>query len=144
MGARALLRLRRDLEDGFLRRLRAGAPGGDDVGTALGELLVEDLDAPGVSHHLKDDGERWQLREYLVHRSLYHLKEADPHAWVIPRLHGPGQGVVVAVEFDEFGGGHADRMHSRLFADLMAEAGLDAGYRYYLEVARPSRSRPST
>ncbi|GAA2724576.1 iron-containing redox enzyme family protein [Actinocorallia aurantiaca] len=130
-----LLRLRRDLEEAFLRALKAGVPGGDDVGTALGELLVEDLDAPGVSHHLKDDGEWWQLREYLVHRSIYHLKEADPHAWVIPRLQGQAKASLVAVEFDEFGGGHADRMHSRLFADLMGEAGLETGYLYYLEIA---------
>ncbi|MEO3787677.1 iron-containing redox enzyme family protein [Actinocorallia sp. B10E7] len=130
-----LLKLRRDLEDVFLRGLRAEVAGGDDVGAALGELLVEDLDVPGVSHHLKDRGEWWQLREYLVHRSIYHLKEADPQAWVIPRLQGQAKASLVAVEFDEYGGGRADRMHSRLFAELMEEAGLDSGYLYYLEIA---------
>ncbi|WP_106400294.1 iron-containing redox enzyme family protein [Actinocorallia populi] len=130
-----LLRLRRDMEEVFLAALRAGVPGGDDVHAALEGLLVEDLDAPGVSHHLKDRGEWWQLREYLVHRSIYHLKEADPHAWVIPRLQGQAKASLVAVEFDEFGGGRADRMHSRLFAGLMEEAGLDPSYLYYLEIA---------
>ena len=52
-----------------------------------------------------DEGELWQLREYVAHRSLYHLKEADPHAWVIPRLHGRAKAAMVAVEFDEFGAG---------------------------------------
>jgi hypothetical protein len=130
-----LLRLRRELEEVFLAGLRANVPGGDDVHAVLDGLLVENLDAPGVSHHLKDRGEWWQLREYLVHRSIYHLKEADPHAWVIPRLQGQAKASLVAVEFDEFGGGRADRMHSRLFAELMREAGLDPGYLYYLEIA---------
>jgi hypothetical protein len=40
----------------------------------------------------------------------------------------------VAVEFDEFGGGRPERMHARLFADLMAGLGLDASYGRYLDV----------
>jgi hypothetical protein len=39
----------------------------------------------------------------------------------------------VAVEFDEFGGGRAERMHARLFAELMEGAGLDPSYGRYLE-----------
>lgn len=130
-----LLELRRTMEDAFLAALRGAVPGGGDVAAVLDSLLVEDLDAPGVSHYLKDEGEWWQLREYLAHRSIYHLKEADPHAWVIPRLQGQAKASLVAVEFDEFGGGRAERMHSRLFADLMLEAGLDPSYLYYLEIA---------
>jgi hypothetical protein len=38
------------------------------------------------------------------------------------------------VEFDEFGGGRGDRMHSRLFADLMDGAGLDSRYGRYLDL----------
>ena len=43
------------------------------------------------------------MREYFVHRSLYHLKEGDPHAWAIPRLTGQAKASFVAVEFDEYG-----------------------------------------
>jgi hypothetical protein len=68
-----------------------------------------------------------------VHRSIYHLKEADPHAGAIPRLAGQAKASLVAVEFDEFGGGHADRMHAQLFADLMDAAGLHPGYLHYLD-----------
>ncbi|WP_286158606.1 hypothetical protein [Streptomyces sp. TLI_053] len=32
----------------------------------------------GPSVYLLTEGERRQAREYLVHRSLYHLEEADP------------------------------------------------------------------
>ncbi|MGK5556612.1 iron-containing redox enzyme family protein [Actinomadura kijaniata] len=128
-----LLRLRGAMERHFLQALRAGVPGGDDVDAALAELLVEPVDGQGVSHHLRDRGEAWQMREYVAHRSIYHLKEADPHAWLIPRLRGRAKAALVAVEFDEYGGGRAEAMHSRLFADLMEELGLDPRYGHYLD-----------
>jgi hypothetical protein len=72
------------------------------------------------------------MREYFVHRSIYHLKEGDPHAWAIPRLSGAAKAAFVAVEFDEFGGGRADHAHQQLFGDLMSAAGLDSSYLGYL------------
>jgi hypothetical protein len=130
-----LLGFRAVLEQVFLDALRADVPGGADIDGVLDDLLVEPVDGVGVSHFLKDEGEWWHMREYLALRSIYHLKEADPHAWVIPRLRGAAKAALVAVEFDEFGGGRGDRMHSRLFADLLAGAGLDNGYLRYLEHA---------
>ncbi|UJA11994.1 iron-containing redox enzyme family protein [Streptomyces collinus] len=128
-----LLRLRGALEDRFLTALRADTPGHDSLDDALGALLVEPAEGTGVSHFLCDEGELWHLREYAAQRSLYHLKEADPHAWVLPRLWGRAKAAMAAVEFDEFGGGRADRVHARLFADLMADLGLDTGYGHYLD-----------
>lgn len=128
-----LLRLRARIEDVFLTRLRSDVDGGDDLDTALGDLLVEHVPGSGVSHHLRDNGTWDQMCEYFAHRSVYHHKEADPHAWVIPRLRGRAKAALVAVEFDEFGGGRADRMHSRLYADLLDGAGMSAGYLHYLD-----------
>ncbi|MEV0588618.1 iron-containing redox enzyme family protein [Nonomuraea sp. NPDC050310] len=133
-----LLSVRGELERVFLTALRANVAGGDDVTGVLDELLVEPIDGDGISYHLRDQGERWQFREYVAHRSIYHLKEADPHAWVIPRLTGKAKAALVAVEFDEFGGGRAEMMHSKLFADLMEELDLDPAYGAYLDVA-PAR-----
>jgi hypothetical protein len=128
-----LLRLRSVLERGFEQELRSGVEGGDDLAGVLDGLLVEPVDASGVSHFLRDRGEWWQMREYLVHRSIYHLKEADPHAWVIPRLRGTAKAALVAVEYDEFGGGRGEDMHSQLFADLLEAADLSPGYLRYLD-----------
>lgn len=132
-----LLRLRRSLEDRFSHALRtdtAGSP--DTVAKAFAPLLVEPVDLSGsLSHHLETEGELWQLREYAALRSLYHLKEADPHAWVIPRLSGRAKAAMVAIEYDEFGAGHAERIHARLFADLMRDLGLDTAYGRYLDHA---------
>jgi Iron-containing redox enzyme len=126
-----LLRLRASMERSFLDALRSNVDGGDDVPAALEGLLVEPVHGTGVSHYLRDGGSWSQLREFFVHRSIYHLKEADPHAWVIPRLRGQAKASVVAVEFDEYGGGRADNAHAHLFANLMVGAGLDPHYLHY-------------
>ena len=133
-----LLGLRSALEDCFLAALRADVPVAS-AGTAeraLEELQLEPAgDDGGLSHHLRRAGTLRELREYAAVRSLYHLKEADPHAWVIPRLRGRAKAAMVAVEFDEFGAGRADEIHAQLFADLMTDLGLDAAYGHYLDAA---------
>lgn len=132
-----LLVLRRSLEEPFLAALRAGAGTHEDVESALSGLLVEPIgdDGHSVSHFLQDHGELWQLREYAALRSLYHLKEADPHAWVIPRLYGRAKAAMVAVEFDEFGAGREEDIHARLYADLMTDLSLETAYGHYLDAA---------
>ncbi|MFD3546326.1 iron-containing redox enzyme family protein [Streptomyces sp. NPDC058655] len=132
-----LLRLRQALEARFLHALRtdlADAP--RSVEEAFAPLLVEPVDLGGsLSHRLEKEGELWHLREYAALRSLYHLKEADPHIWVVPRLTGRAKAAMVAIEYDEFGAGHPERIHARLFADLMADLGLDTAYGCYLDQA---------
>ncbi len=128
-----LIGFRQRLERSFLAAVRADVHRHDDVAAALAGLLVEPVDGTGISHHLRDSGSWAQVRENTALRSAYHLKEADPHAFVIPRLDGAAKAALVAVEFDEFGGGHADRMHARLFADLMAGLGLSTRYGAYLD-----------
>ncbi|MFF2364663.1 iron-containing redox enzyme family protein [Streptomyces sp. NPDC058122] len=134
-----LLTLRAALEDHFLRALRADAPvdASDTAEAALDELQLEPVgEADGsLSHFLRDHGTLEHVRQYAALRSLYHLKEADPHAWVIPRLRGRAKAAMVAVEFDEFGAGRADEIHARLFADLMTDLSLDTSYGHYLDAA---------
>ena len=131
----ALLTLRAGLERRFLGALRADLPGDADLDTTVAGLLVEPVDAHGVSHHLHRDGTPAQVREYVRLRSLYHLKEGDPQAWVIARLDGPAKAALVTVEHDEYGGGDPSRMHSHLFAEMMRALGLDPHYGAYLDTA---------
>lgn len=133
-----LLARRGAIEDRFLGALRKDVPidGTDTARQVLDELQVEPVDGSGsVSHFLRDQGNLDHLREYAALRSLYHLKEADPHAWVLPRLHGRAKAAMVAVEFDEFGAGRPDEIHAQLFADLMADLGLDTAYGHYVDAA---------
>lgn len=133
----SLLHLRGRLESLFLDEVRraVGPIGVDETATAeMDRLAIEPVDGDGLSYFLRDKGSWEQMREYFVHRSLYHLKEGDPHAWAIPRLIGQAKAAFVAVEYDEFGAGSGSRLHQRLFADLMDAADLNSSYLAYIDV----------
>jgi hypothetical protein len=74
-----------------------------------------------------------QAREFLVHRSAYQLKEADPHSWVIPRLEGAAKTTVMEIQYDEYGSGDPSWMHAELFRTTMIAAGLDGSYGAYID-----------
>jgi hypothetical protein len=124
-----LLQLREMLERAFLDAVAnaLGDPGGidpDRIGERLFELERED-GGPELSRYLETQATLEQFREFVIHRSAYQLKEADPHSLVIPRLDGPPKAALLEVQFDEYGGGRGERMHSHLFAKSMSGLGLD-------------------
>ncbi len=133
-----LLRERRRFERAFEAELftAIGAPGDtaapEEMDLALRAILEAD-DAPSVSRFVRTQATLDQVRELLVHRSAYQLKEADPHSFAVPRLHGPPKAAFVEIQSDEYGGGRADRIHSELFAKAMRALGLDATYGAYLD-----------
>ena len=132
----ALLSLRGELERAFLAGVHRDVGPIEPNATAAAEmdaLSIEPVEGTGPSYYLRDTGSWQQMREYFVHRSLYHLKEGDPHAWVIPRLTGGAKAAFVAIEFDEFGAGQGTRLHQQLFADLLAAADLNPNYLGYLD-----------
>ena len=56
------------------------------------------------------------MLELLRQRSVYHLKESDPSAFVVPRLPVRAKAALMALQFDEYGDGDPNRLHSHLFA----------------------------
>src|SRR5206468_3374036 len=90
------------------------APAPNSIGEELQRLVSEDA-GPPLSRYVETQATMAQLLEHVVHRSAYQLKEADPHAWAIPRLTGAPKAALIEIEFDEYGGGRAERMHSVLF-----------------------------
>ncbi|HEX2895097.1 MAG TPA: iron-containing redox enzyme family protein [Marmoricola sp.] len=108
----------------------------DDARAVPAQLaaVIEDSDDPGLAGFLQRQATDEQYREFLVHRSVYHLKESDPHAFAIPRLHGAPKVALAELQYDEFGGGRADRLHSTLFARALEGAGLDPAYGAYVDV----------
>ncbi|BBY86267.1 Uncharacterised protein [Mycolicibacterium tokaiense] len=130
-----LLHLRSQLEIAFMDAVTDAVGSVDDASVieAMDEISVEHAGGTGPSFHIRDTATWEQMQEYFVHRSLYHLKEADPHAFAIPRLSGQAKASFVAVEFDEYGGGRGENLHQQLFADLMAAAGLDSSYLGYID-----------
>jgi hypothetical protein len=104
----------------------------ESVGAALQEIVADDP-GPPLSRYMETQGTSEQMLEHVVHRSAYQLKEADPHSWAIPRLSPRPKAALLEVQFDEYGGGNAERMHSALFAKTMAGLGLDPTYGRYLD-----------
>jgi hypothetical protein len=127
---------RRDAEASFEASLRASAASGTNIEPSSVPEVLRDLSSGALSplaEYLARDASLEQFREFVIHRSAYHLKEADPHTWVIPRLSGTAKAALVEIQSDEYGGGIASRMHAALFADTMVALGLDATYGHYLE-----------
>ena len=135
-GHPSLAGARRTLEDFFEAGLRDRVlvvDAGGDVTDKLRAVAALDL-GPSLSDFMQTSATRDQFLEFMIHRSAYQLKEADPHSWVLPRLSGRAKAALVEVQFDEYGGGRPERIHAQLFADAMAAAGLDATYGAYLDV----------
>lgn len=134
----AQIALRRLLEAQLLTTLRAAVPVPDlrPVPEALWKLADSDT-GPSLSTYLQRRATSEQFAEYVQQRSVYQLKEADPHTWAIPRLSGRAKSALVEIQADEYGSGSPDRMHSALFARTMHALGLDHEYGAYLDVASP-------
>lgn len=135
----ALLAVRRTVEVPFEAavRERAGAPDGTETDAAgvarrLFDLAAAD-DGPSLSRYVAKRADAEQVRELLVLKSLYQLKEADPHTWAVPRLAGAPKAALVEIQADEYGGGQPGRMHAELFARTMRGAGLDDTYGRYVD-----------
>lgn len=90
-------------------------------------------EGPSLSRYLEHEATLDQFREFVIHRSIYHLREADPHTWMIPRLYGKPKAALIEIQADEYGGGDETRMHSSLFARLMGSLDLDDSYGAYLD-----------
>jgi len=90
---------------------------------------------PSLSKYLRGRATRAQFREFAAHRSVYHLREADPHTFAIPRLGGAAKAALIEIQIDEYGGGRVNRMHQEMFKATMTALGLDTTYGAYVDVA---------
>src|SRR4051794_35090219 len=129
----ALLAFRARLEQRLAADVRelAGEPGEppdpDLVDVALRELMHGD-EAPSVSTYIEREATTEQALEFLIHRSAYQLKEADPHSWAIPRLHGAPKAALVEIQADEYGGGGPRLIPPPPFARAVEGGGLDPAH----------------
>jgi heme oxygenase-like protein len=135
----SLLAVRRELESAFEDELRSHLGGatlnGQDparIDEALREIADTDV-GPSLSRHVEREADTEQVLEFMIHRSAYQLKEADPHTWAVPRMFGAPKGAIVEVQADEYGGGRPERIHASMFAESMSAAGLDSEYGAYLD-----------
>jgi hypothetical protein len=134
-----VLAFRAGLERRWLAGLRelagtVAVPPPDQVPQAL-RALVDGWAGPDLSGFLLRSADRAQFAEFVTHRSVYQLKEADPHSFGIPRLDGPTKAALVEIQADEYGGGRPERMHAELFRATMRGLELDDAYGRYVPEA---------
>jgi len=135
-----LVETRGILEKAFESRLRElvvtpplPEPTQDAVARTLFALTAP-TPGPSLSRYVAKSATLEQLREFLILRSIYTLREADPHSWAIPRLTGRAKTALVEIQFDEYGSGVPERMHAGIFAKTMRGLGLDDTYGAYVDV----------
>jgi hypothetical protein len=108
------------------------SPTGEPVAVQL-RSLIDSADGPRFAPYLRRHATKEQFREFVLNRSIYQLKEADPHSFGIARLDGAAKAALVEIEADEYGGGRPERMHSELFRTTMRWLGLDDSYGAYVD-----------
>jgi hypothetical protein len=126
--------LERPFEEALLDRLgppREEAPP-EEMDLALRAIADAD-DGPSLSTYVERHADLAQVTEFVIHRSAYQLKEADPHSWALPRLSGPPKAALVEIQADEYGGGRPERIHATMFARAMEALGLDSTPNAYLD-----------
>lgn len=130
-----LLRLRTLLERDLESRLRERfSP--PDVAFVDGFFdWVAAQDGASVAGHVQRGADREQVLDLLRARSIYHLKESDPTAWVVPRLGVRAKAALVELQYDEYGAGDPNRLHHHLFARGLEASGLDPAYGTYVDEA---------
>ncbi len=133
-----LLEVRVGLETELEERLRARFPGVPEDSADLATTIfgaIEKFEGASLSAFVHRQATTEQVLHLMRVRSIYHLKEADPSAFVLPRLSGAAKAGLAELLYDEYGGGRAERLHSGLFARGLADSGLDATYGAYVEEA---------
>lgn len=130
----AALTLRARLEADLESWLRSAWESWDGPRDLAG-LVEHDAGTPGVAAHVRHDADADEVRDVLVQRSVYHLKEADPHCFVLPRLEPAAKAALMELQFDELGDGDPLRVHQHLFAQALEAAGLDPAYGAYVDAA---------
>lgn len=130
----ALIALRSSLESELEERLRADFAAWD--GPREPHAMIEAFESrPGLAGFIRRDATADDVLRILRQKSVYHLKESDPHCFVLPRLEAGPKAALAELQYDELGDGDPERVHSRLFAVALDAAGLDPGYGAYVNEA---------
>ena len=103
----AAVAVRRRLERAFEEQLRAATgaatsaalAAADDVASQI-EAAIRESGGPDLARFLHREADREQMLEFLAQRSLFHLKESDPHAFVVGRVGGAAKVALAELLYD--------------------------------------------
>ena len=130
-----LLQLRRGLEHPFEALLRERYDEPDVMAPFADSFFhyVASHDGRSLASFVQRDAKAEQVRELLSVRTIYHLKESDPSAWLIPRMPVEPQAALAELQYDEYGAGDPNRLHAHLFARGLEACGLRSEYGAYID-----------
>jgi len=129
------LHLRRALEQPFEARLRERYDAPDLTAPFADSFFdyVASHDGRSLASFVQRGANAEQVRELLSVRTIYHLKESDPSAWLVPRLTVEPQAALMELQYDEYGAGDPNRLHAHLFARGLEACGLSSEYGAYID-----------
>lgn len=130
-----LIELRRSLESTFESELRDRQPA-IEIGESFEESLfayIAGHDGASLAAFIQRDADLEQVLEITRMRTIYHLKEADPTAFVVPRLPTGPKAALMELQYDEYGGGNPHRLHTAMFTRGLEAMGLRSDYGAYID-----------
>jgi hypothetical protein len=105
-----------------------------DVVTALTRLTTTSGE-PELPAYLAGSADTEQFRAYLRERAVYHLRESDPQSFLLPRIGGRAKVALAELQYDEYGGGRPDRLHSDLYAQALESLDITADLTVHVDAA---------
>lgn len=126
------------LEEPFLAQLRAYDIPETDADAPMHtriEYLIDSSPSADLAKFMQREATVEQFRDYLMLKSIYHLKESDPHSFVLPRIDGLAKVRLAELQYDEYGSGRPERLHAAMFAQSLEAAGLESDYGAYIDLA---------
>ena len=105
-----------------------------DVVMALTRMTVREGPSE-LARFLERHATREEFVAYLSLRAVHHLRESDPHSFVLPRLDGAAKVALAELQYDEYGSGRPDRLHQDLFARGLRALDLPTDVATYAEQA---------
>jgi hypothetical protein len=96
-------------------------------------MAAADSGGPSLPGYVARQASVEQVREVLVLRAPYQLKEGDPQTLGIPRLRGRAKAALVEIQTDEYGGGPGRPDARNAVRAVHAGTGLDDTPNAYLD-----------
>jgi Iron-containing redox enzyme len=106
----------------------------EDLPGWLTDMSREQMSSLPLARFMARRATEEQFREFVIHRSIYTLHEADPHTFAIPRVRGRAKAALVEIQMDEYGSGETQRIHAQMFRSTMKGLGLDPEPDAYLDL----------
>lgn len=114
-----------------------GHVGGDPAERVTRELTRMTVkEGPGETvRFLERRATREEFVSYLRRRAVHHLRESDPHSFLLPRLSGAAKVGLAELQYDEYGSGRPERLHQEMFAAALRSLDQPTDLASYAEEA---------